>query len=290
LAAAEALAATRDRPREISVTEVADLMADPYGFYARRVLRLTPLDPLDAEVGAADYGQIVHAVLASWTRRLGEAPGGWPGLETAARWFDEASEEALAEAAARPGLLAFWRPRLSRIGGFVVAQEAAQAEGRKIRHRHAEVPGHLDILQGAVRLKVRADRLDELADRTLALIDYKTGTPPSAKEITDGRAPQMPLEAAIAEAGGFSKVEPAPVSAMAHWRLTGGGTPGEVKPIKGEASALGADALDQTAALARAFLLGDRRFVARPHPGRKPRRGDHDHLARVAEWGAVDES
>ncbi len=265
-------------------------MADPYGFYARRVLRLTPLDPLDAEVGAADYGQIVHAVLATWTRRLGEAPGGWPGLDTASRWFDEAAEESLAEAAARPGLLAFWRPRLSRIGGFVVAQEAAQASGKRIRHRHAEVSGHLDILQGAVRLKVRADRIDELADRTLSIIDYKTGTPPSAKEITDGRAPQMPLEAAIAEAGGFQKVEGAVVSAMAHWRLTGGGTPGEVKPIKGDAAALGADALDQTAALARAFLLGDRRFVARPHPGRKPRRSDHDHLARVAEWGAADES
>ncbi|EFH11222.1 PD-(D/E)XK nuclease family protein, partial [Teichococcus cervicalis] len=83
-----------DRPREISVTEVADLMADPYGFYARRVLRLLPLEPLDAEVGASDYGQIVHQVMADWTRRLGDAPGGWPGTEAAARLFAEAAEAA----------------------------------------------------------------------------------------------------------------------------------------------------------------------------------------------------
>ncbi|PHK93368.1 double-strand break repair protein AddB [Pseudoroseomonas rhizosphaerae] len=279
-----------DRPREISVTEVADLMADPYGYYARRVLRLVPFDPLDAEVGAADYGQMVHEAMARWTRRLDTAPGGWPGAATARAWFEEAAETALEAAAARPGLLAFWRPRLSRIGAFVVAQEEALQRGERIRARHAEVPGHLDIAQGQLRLKVRADRIDLLADRTLSIIDYKTGTPPSNKEMQDGRAPQMPLEAAIAAAGGFQGVEPRPVSAMAHWRLTGGGTPGEVKPVAGEPEALAADALDNTIALLRDFLLGERRFIARPHPRRKPVRTDHDHLARVAEWGNTDEA
>jgi len=277
------------RPREISVTEVADLMADPYGFYARRVLRLMPLEPLDAEVGASDYGQLVHAAMAGWTRRLEDAPGGWPGLATARHWFGEAAEEALAEAAARPGLLAFWRPRLRRIGDFVTAQEeAAQAEHR-IRRRHAEVKGQLGIAGGEVTLKVRADRIDEVADGTLVILDYKTGTPPSAKEVTDGRAPQMPLEAAIATAGGFEKVPPHPVSAMAHWRLTGGSTPGEVRPVKGDPGTLAADALDNTEELVRGFLLGHRRFIARPHPRRRPQRTDHDHLARVAEWGNAEE-
>lgn len=278
-----------DRPREISVTEVADLMADPYGFYARRVLRLLPLEPLDAEVGASDYGQIVHQVMADWTRRIGDAPGGWPGSEAAARFFAEAAEAALAEAAARPGLLAFWRPRLARIGGFVVAQEEAAQQGRRIRRRHAELPGHLEIAGKRVKLKVRADRLDELADGTIALIDYKTGTPPTGKEMTDGRAPQMPLEAAIAEAGGFQGIAGAPVSGLAHWRLTGGGTPGEVKPVKGDPGTLGADALEQTTALVQGFLLGHRRFIARPHPRRRPQRSEHDHLARFAEWGTAED-
>jgi ATP-dependent helicase/nuclease subunit B len=278
-----------ERPREISVTEVADLLADPYGFYARRILNLRPVQPLDAEVGAADYGQLVHMALAHWTRRLGTAAGGWPGEETARLWFDEAAELALSEAAARPGLLAFWRPRLSRIGGFVVAQEAAAQEGRRILHRHAEITGFLGVANNQVRLKVRADRIDLMADRTLSIIDYKTGTPPSAREATDGRAPQLPLEAAIAAAGGFEGLEPRPVSALAHWRLTGGSTPGAVRPVKGDPGALAADALENTEALLRAFLLGDRPFLARPHPRRKPVRGDHDHLARVAEWGASEE-
>ena len=275
------------RPCEISVTEVADLLADPYGFYARRILNLRPLQPLDAEVGAADYGQLVHMAMARWVRRLNDAPGGWPGEETALAWFDAAAEDALAEAAARPGLLAFWRPRLARIGQFVVTQEAAAP--LRIRRRHAEIAGGLELARGALLLKVRADRIDLLADRSLSIIDYKTGTPPSDKEATDGRAPQLPLEAAIAQAGGFQGLEAARVSALAHWRLTGGGTPGVIKPLKGDPGTLADDALDQTEALLHGFLLGSRAFLARPHPARSPVRTDHDHLARVAEWGASEE-
>lgn len=273
------------RPREISVTEVAGLMADPYGYYARRVLGLSPFDPLDAEVGAADYGNLVHETMAEWTRRLAAAP--WPGEEQARAWFEEAAEKALAEAAARPGLLAFWRPRLARIGDFVVAQEAAAALGHRIMARHVEVKGGLK-LNGGLFLKGRADRIDRLADRSLAIMDYKTGTPPTNAEVADGRAPQLPLEAAIAESGGFDGIEPGHVSALTYWRLTGGSTAGEVRPVKGDAATLAADARDNTEALLQSFLLGRRPFLARPHPRRKPPRNDYDHLARVAEWGSEE--
>jgi ATP-dependent helicase/nuclease subunit B len=273
------------RPREISVTEVAGLMADPYGYYARRVLRLVPFDPLDAEVGASDYGNLVHETMAEWTRRLGAEA--WPGEADARAWFEDAAEKALAKAAARPGLLAFWRPRLARIGDFVVAQEAAVASTHRIMARHAEVKGGLS-LAGGLSLKVRADRIDRLADRSLSIIDYKTGTPPTNAEVADGRAPQLPLEAAIAAVGGFEGIEPEHVSALTYWRLTGGSTAGEVRPVKGDPATLAADARDNTEALLQGFLLGNRRFMARPHPRRKPPRTDYDHLARVAEWGSEE--
>ena len=49
------------RPTAISVTEVDRLKADPYSFYARRILRLSPLDPVDADPTAAWRGTAVHA-------------------------------------------------------------------------------------------------------------------------------------------------------------------------------------------------------------------------------------
>ncbi|RYI95435.1 MAG: double-strand break repair protein AddB, partial [Acetobacteraceae bacterium] len=80
------------RPQQLSVTEVETLLADPYAFYARRVLRLNPVDPLDAEVGASDYGNLVHATMARFVRRL--AAGPWPGPDAARAMFDEAADEA----------------------------------------------------------------------------------------------------------------------------------------------------------------------------------------------------
>src|SRR5207302_1829665 len=45
-----------ERPRELSVTEIEKWLRDPYAVYARRILRLRALDPLDAEVGPMDRG------------------------------------------------------------------------------------------------------------------------------------------------------------------------------------------------------------------------------------------
>src|SRR3546814_3969302 len=56
------------RPTTISVTEVDRLKADPYAFYARRVLRLMPLDAVDADPSAAWRGTVVHRILEIWTR------------------------------------------------------------------------------------------------------------------------------------------------------------------------------------------------------------------------------
>src|SRR5439155_2916890 len=51
------------RPRRLSVTEIETWMRDPYAIYARHVLRLTALDPLDADPGAAERGRLVHSAL-----------------------------------------------------------------------------------------------------------------------------------------------------------------------------------------------------------------------------------
>lgn len=296
------------RPRRLSVTSIATLLADPYAFYARQVLRLHALDPLDAEPDAADYGTLVHAALAGFLRRLPE--GRWPGQDAARALFDGAAEAALAECGARPGMAAFWRPRLARIGGFVLEQEAAARQGARhgarLRCSLAEVKGEV-VLHGAGRdrvvLEARADRIDILADGTLAILDYKTGAVPSGPRIAAGDAAQLPLEAAIAARGGFAGV-PEAVTAQAHyWRLAGGFEPGRVtdagallqrhRKAASAAEAIGAEAeiaWESARRLAMDYLLGTRPFLARPHPGRQPAGSDYDHLARLGEWAGAQEA
>ena len=73
------------------------------------------------EVGAIDYGMLVHAAMAGFLRAIGT---GWPGMPAAEAAWARASEAALDAYRDRPGILAFWTPRLANIGGFVLAEEA----------------------------------------------------------------------------------------------------------------------------------------------------------------------
>ncbi len=281
------------RPREISVTEVATLLADPYAFYARRVLDLRKLDPLDADVGALDYGIIVHAALARFVRDVSTARAGWPGDDAARAIWDEASEEALAAQGPRPALSAFWRPRLARIGAFVIELEREMRRDGHIRQSWVERDGRLELKRprGAVTLKARADRVDQLGDGTLAVLDYKTGTLPKPEDLVDGSAPQLPLEAAMAWRGAIQGVPDSPVRALTYWKLSGGETAGEVKPMltePEEVETAAEDALDRLGLLVDRFLLGDAPFTARPHPARSTRGDDYDHLSRVAEWADAE--
>ena len=273
------------RPRRLTVTDVWDLKADPYAWYAKRVLRLRPLDPLDAEADGAAFGSVVHDAVAAWTRRCAGAYG-----DRALEWFGEAVEEAIRRHSPRPGLAAFWRPRLRRIGEFLLATERVRPE---VRERHPDQSGQIDLPCG-VRLEGRADRLDILADGGLAILDFKTGAPPAQIAIQDGRAPQLPLEAAMALKGGFPDIAPATVSALEHWKLSGTIEEGERLVFKPRGDVTVTEVAEaawrQVDVLAREFLLGDRPFLARPHPGRSPRNTDYEHLSRQREWGGAEEA
>jgi ATP-dependent helicase/nuclease subunit B len=279
------------RPREISVTEVSELLADPYAFYAKRMLRLRRLDDLDADVGAIDYGMIVHGALAKFVTRVSEGP--WPGEERALRIWARAAEEALEEQGPRPGLAAFWRPRLARIGEFVVAEEGGMRASGGIAASHVERDAKHEMKRprGTVMLKARADRIDRLGDGSLAILDYKTGEPPKADALLDGSAPQLPLEAAMAMEGAFEDVPAGAVRALTYWKLSGGQDPGEVKHMLTEPediAPLAAASLEKLGALVDRFLLGDAPFTAKPHPARASRGSDYDHLSRVAEWSEAE--
>jgi ATP-dependent helicase/nuclease subunit B len=110
--------------------------------------------------------------------------------------------------------------------------------------------------------------------------------------MADGRAPQMPLEAAIAARGGFADVTAAAVSGLEHWHVSGGYEAGAVAPFRPKDSTLpemSEQAFEALNGLVLDFLLGERPFLARPHPARAPKGDEYDHLSRIAEWGGASE-
>jgi ATP-dependent helicase/nuclease subunit B len=99
----------------------------------------------------------------------------------------------------------------------------------------------------------------------------------------------LPLEAMIAEAGGFANIAAGAVARLEYWRLKGGDPAGEIKALSLDPAGLIAAAREGLARLVAAFDDPRTAYEARPRPDQAPRFSDYEHLARVKEW-AGDES
>jgi ATP-dependent helicase/nuclease subunit B len=139
-----------------------------------------------------------------------------------------------------------------------------------------------------------ADRIDRMADGSLAIVDYKTGTPPGPKAVAEGYSMQLGLLGLIAERGGFEGIEGVP-AAFEYWSLAKkAGKLGHVaSPVAGRN---GLDPADFTSIAERNFLAaagkwltGDEPFTAKLHPEYAPF-GDYDQLMRFDEWYGREEA
>lgn len=278
------------RPSRLSVTEIETWLRDPYAIYAKHILRLPALKPLDQETDAADYGMLVHCGLHLFLQAHGVV---WP--TDAAGEMRRAMRRALAESFARSALTAWWEPRLDRIADWVVETEQQRRGGVVLSGIETEIAGTVDIQRPGrrFRLTARVDRIERWADGRLAILDYKTGFVPSQKMVAAGLAPQLPLEAAMAEAGGFGPELRVATSELTYWQLTGGVEPGKATLLfKGKESELLAAIDEAIRGLERLIDQYDepaRCYLAQPNPAWTPRFSDHAQLARVAEWSLAAE-
>ena len=270
------------RPRAISVTEVDRLKADPYAFYARRILALMPLDPVDADPTAAWRGTAVHDILEHWCKEDGCRVDALRPRAIAM----------LADARTHPMMRALWQPRLLEAIDWIAREIAAkEADGRRVLR--AEGKGRIDI--AGVALSGRYDRIDRLADGGIAIVDYKTGKPPSAAAVRAGFSLQLGLLGLIAERGGFADVA-GTARAFEYWSLAKGkdgfgyvATPVDehgkrdriaTSEFAGIAAANFADAAGK-------WLTGDAAFTAKLVPEYAPY-AEYDQLMRRDEWYGRD--
>jgi len=268
----------------IAVTGLDRLRSDPYQFYASSILRLRRIDPLDAEPSAAWKGTAVHDILDEW-HKAGAPPDGLHAI----------ADQVLDEMSAHPLMRSLWRPRLIAgldwIAGEVLRQRSE--EGREVLG--TEIKGEMSVRD--VRIYGRADRIDRLADGTLAVVDYKTGKPPSWQQVDNGFALQLGLIALIAGEGGFDGIS-GDASRFEYWSLAKSAKRkndiapfGYIETPMPEGSKRGGipaeeflpethryldDALDR-------WILGRDPFTARLNPDLAVY-ADYDQLMRLDEW------
>ncbi len=262
------------RPRRFSVSSISKLMINPYDIYAKYILKLRALKDLDEKITRRDYGTIVHNVLKEFTQRYKGQPDEKEALECLLEMGEKEFEKYDLEAKQK----AFFKAGFRNTAEWFVAIEEEQR--KKVLQSACEISGEIkvDAPAGSVTLTARADRIDELKDGTYEIIDYKTGRCPSSTEVKSGYAPQLPLEALIAENSGKK------VSRLSYWRLGDKVIGIEEKDIE----SLLVQTKEQISEILRVFDDENTPYLASPNPKKKDDFSDYEHLARVKEWGSGD--
>lgn len=264
---------------KLSVTQVDRLIADPYAFYASKIMGFGSLDMIDAEPSPAWRGSIIHDILDKWAKEDGYHPD---ALKRRAEAF-------LNERSSHPLMRTLWAPRLME-GLLWVADTVAQqrAEGRT--PIKSEEKGSATI--AGVDLFGIADRIDRMPDGGLGIVDYKTGGPPSNKAVKEGFALQLGLLGAIAEKGDFGGLS-GDATGFEYWSLAKSGTKDSFgyiatptnprSPDKTEADEMVGHAVAEFTKAVASYIRGDEPMTAKLHPEYAPY-ADYDQLMRLEEW------
>jgi ATP-dependent helicase/nuclease subunit B len=244
-------------------------------------------------LSAADRGSAIHDAIGEFTQTF---PTTLP--EDAARVLRGIGEKYFAPLMERPEARALWWPRFLRIAAWFADWEMARRVG--VGAIDAETKGEIQIPLDNNRifaLSARADRIERRHDGSFAILDYKTGQPPSAKQVRMGLSPQLTLEAAILREGGFAGIAAgSSVSELGYVRLSGNNPPGEPKMLelkinKGDQPQppddAAAEARAKLEALIRAFEDETQAYTSLNLSMWSNRYGSYDDLARIKEWSAA---
>jgi ATP-dependent helicase/nuclease subunit B len=280
------------RPLKLSVTAIEDWLRDPYTIYAKYILRLDPLDPVDMPLSAADRGSAIHDALGEFTQEFAAA---LPA--DTSRELRRIGEKYFAPLMERPEARALWWPRFQRIAAWFADWERARRD--TVARIDAEIRGEIGIPLDNARifiLSARADRIEQRRDGRFTILDYKTGQPPTGKQVRMGLSPQLTLEAAILREGGFRDIDAdSSVAELVYVRLSGNNPPGEQRSLElkiknetpqppDEAATYARQELEK---LIRKFEDENQAYTSLNLSMWSNRYGAYDDLARIKEWSAA---
>jgi ATP-dependent helicase/nuclease subunit B len=273
------------RPDALSVTRVETLRRDPYAIHVESILKLKPLDGYGLPEDVASLGTALHEIVA---RFAGAHPAGALPADARAR-LAAIAREVFAAALDEPNFRALEWPRVEATLDRYLSWESERRAD--LAQTQVERRGTLALALddgSTFTLSATPDRIERLREGGLRVVDFKTGATPGAREVREGFAPQLTLEAAMAARGAFG-----PDFA----RGAPSGSYVALKPAEAKESQAGGKDAD-FAALAQAHLDGARDllsayrdeetpYLSQPYPAYAPKYSDVEHLARVKEWSAT---
>jgi len=269
------------RPRHFSVIEIEILRRDPYAIYARKILRLKPLDPLIRDPSTAECGVLYHNILASFTASniQAKAPDAHLRLLRIARAEFNKLQLPL-------NIEAIWWPRFLILIPKFLQWEMSLGN----RQRFSEsVASPVFINNTGIALSGRADRIDIISPQHAEIIDFKTGSTPSVKQAAKLIAPQLALEGALLSRSAFSDCGTRIPSDLLYIRLTVKGnveSQSILKTAGKTASVLAEEAWMRLDELVSYYQCSENGYLSYALLPMVRYKGEYDHLSRVSEWSS----
>ncbi len=270
------------RPRQLSVTEIETWLRDPYSIYAKHILKLKKIPDIEESQETRDWGIYVHKVLELYTR-LENKTHKSERLKT----LKEIADKLLHEEKISSVQKKQWALKFQNIAQWYIEFEN---KNNILVEKLSEQKGSIKI--NDFTLTARADRIDIYPDKTVGLVDYKTGTVPHIKNIKLGYFPQLPLMGLIVQNNGFKNLdkESYKINQLSYYKLTGKeGNAGEITNLSGDRDELDSlihDTQERLRQLIHAFDQLDTPYWSIPNFNHAPRYNDYEHLSRVQEWSS----
>ncbi|NNJ66991.1 MAG: double-strand break repair protein AddB [Boseongicola sp.] len=269
------------RTRSYTVTDIEKLIRDPYAIYARYTLRLKALQPLRPEPNAAMRGTVFHKIAETFLA----SPLSDPSADT--NRFLEIAQAELSKNVPWPSVRAQWFGHLSAIAEAFIADEIRrQSQATPLGQ---EIIGSITLPGSVFHLRGKADRIDQRPDGQLIIYDYKTGSPPSEREMRYYKR-QLLVEAVMAEHGAFKDIPATKVARVDHIGLNRALKQTGVDLDFYQASK--SEQIDyrtttvetELRRLLEHFRQETQGYMSRRAMERVRFSGDFDHLARFGEW------
>jgi ATP-dependent helicase/nuclease subunit B len=155
-------------PQSISISAYNSLVACPYQYYARYILRLNELDEVQEAIEKRDYGERVHDILRRFHERYPRVSDHTAAeMEPAMRSI---SEEVFADLLEQDFAARAWLARWYKCQpAYLTWQAGNEAQG----WHYAESESEFDWQLEGIRLRGRIDRLDT-REQEKRVLDYKT--------------------------------------------------------------------------------------------------------------------
>ncbi len=259
-------------PSMVSISNATIWFNNPYVFYAKCVLNLSPLRPITPLAEEIQFGLMVHWVLNQlFVQKL----TGQGFSQEIRALLERALYRYMHQAIALP----FWKKRAETILKWCLHEiEKAGPSVQSV----TEITGTMPVTgeQDQITLKGIADRID-ITEEGLTILDYKTSQLPTQKAVSLHLAPQLSLEAALYYYGSFAQLKPnADVISLCYWRLLGKEKAGEIMTLKDTPKKLAQEARDYLSSLVKKHYEQKEPFEATPQSIDEA----YDHLMRLDHW------